>query len=220
MKELIKNAPWKRLLWALWLPVYVITYFVVEALIPEGTSNLWYTQFEFEKSIPFCEYGIVFYVSWFVYIFGVGLNLWYFHDKPFKRYMLTLCVCFYLCVVIWILFPNACDLRSASDLERKNLFTAIVALIRKADTPTNVFPSEHVIGTFAALMGYIDCGRFARHRTEGILMCVWGFAIIASTVFVKQHALIDLPSGAAMALIAGFFIYRKRLKERSPYARS
>lgn len=215
MKQFLKNAPWKRLVWAIWLPIYVAVYFIVEDFIPADQSGLWYTQFAFEQNIPFCAPMIVFYISWFALIFGVGLNLWYFHEAAFKRYMITLAVCFYLCVVIWLIVPNACDLRREADLAGSNIFTLLVGAIRRADTPTNVFPSEHVIGALAAILGYIDCGRFRRHKRRGILMCVWAGLIIVSTVLVKQHALIDLPAGALLTLLAAAFIYRRRLKEKA-----
>ena len=101
-------------------------------------------------------------------------------------------------------------------LERANVFTWILKFIYNFDTPTNVFPSEHAVGTTAALLALWDCGYMKRHRLGGCLFLLWGALIIASTALTKQHALIDLPAGILLALTGGAFVYRKRLKGTAP----
>ena len=74
------------------------------------------------------------------------------------------------------------------------------------DTNTNVFPSVHVLGVMAALA--------AVWHTPGLQKPAWrwgitlyGLIIIAATVFVKQHAAIDVLSGIFTGCIAYIFVY-------------
>ena len=74
------------------------------------------------------------------------------------------------------------------------------------DTNTNVFPSVHVLGVMAALA--------AVWHTPGLQKPAWrwgvtlyGLVIIAATVFVKQHAAIDVLSGIFTSCIAYIFVY-------------
>ncbi len=209
------TVPWKRLVWAIWLPIYLTLFFIMEAVFPGTGDNYWITSFPFEENIPVLEVFVVPYLSWFPFLFGIGANLFYFHGPEFKRYMLLMCVTFFSCAIFWMFVPNRQDLRPEY-LERANVFTWILKFIYNFDTPTNVFPSEHAVGTTAALLALWDCGYMKRHRLGGCLFLLWGALIIASTALTKQHALIDLPAGILLALIGGAFVYRKRLKGTAP----
>ena len=218
MKQFLKTAPWKRLIYAVWLPVYIAAYFLIEKLVPADGNVVWYTEFAFERLIPFIPVFIVPYLSWFALIFGTGFNLWYFQEAAFKRYMLLLCLSFYACAAFWLIVPNGCRLRVYS--EGRDVFSAVVRLIQSLDTPTNVFPSEHVIGTLAALFALIDCGYAFSHKTHFGIMCVWGALIIVSTVFTKQHALIDIPGGALTACAFALLVYRRQIFGKSRHLRT
>ncbi|MBR5379162.1 MAG: phosphatase PAP2 family protein [Clostridia bacterium] len=210
MKELFKNAPWRRLVWAAWLPIYLSVFFAAEALMPGGEEGYWLSTCAWDSYIPFCEVFVVPYLSWFFLLFGVGVNLWYCHEGPFKRYMILFCVSFFSCAVFWMIVPNIQDLRPET-FPRENVFTYAVRFIYGFDTPTNVFPSEHVVGTMAALFALVDSGWMKRHPLGALLFWLWGALIIASTLLIKQHALLDVPSGIAVALFYGVIVYRRRL---------
>jgi len=58
-----------------------------------------------------------------------------------------------LSTVIFLLWPSCQELRPAA-FPRDNLFTRCVALLYASDTNTNVFPSEHAIGSAAVWMAH------------------------------------------------------------------
>ncbi len=74
------------------------------------------------------------------------------------------------------------------------------------DTNTNVFPSVHVVGVIDAW--------FAIWHTRGLKKRAWrwstavyGVLIIASTVFIKQHAVIDVLAGLAVGFLGNYIVY-------------
>jgi membrane-associated phospholipid phosphatase len=82
---------------------------------------------------------------------------------------------------------------------------ALVAAIYAADTPTNVLPSMHVVGCLGVMAAVFDGEDFA-HRGRWFFV-LWGVAICASTVFVKQHSILDVIAGIAFSVILYLLIY-------------
>lgn len=76
-------------------------------------------------------------------------------------------------------------------------FSRLTRFIYRKDRPHCAYPSLHV--AYAVLCGYWTIMMF-----PGMLPAVVAFtaAIILSTVFLKQHALIDVVGGASLAMLA------------------
>ena len=75
------------------------------------------------------------------------------------------------------------------------------------DTNTNVFPSVHVLGVIAAVSSVWE--------TPGLRKTGWcwaatvyGLVIIASTLLVKQHALLDVLAAIPWGLASYWIVYR------------
>ena len=52
----------RELRYALWVPVYLICFFLLERLITDG---YWATQLPLDRLIPFCPVFVVFYCLWY-----------------------------------------------------------------------------------------------------------------------------------------------------------
>ena len=191
--------------YALWLPVYLLSFVLLEHM---PASGYWPTQLPLDDAIPFCEYFVIFYCLWYVLLIGVGLYLLFRDRDAFRRYMQFLAITFFLSELIWILVPNGQDLRPAV-MPRDNLFTALISALYRIDTNTNVFPSVHVVGAVGAALAVWD-SHSLRHRK----MLRWGVVVLAalicvSTLFVKQHAILDVVSGLMLSLLAALPVYRR-----------
>ena len=191
--------------YALWLPVYLLSFVLLEHV---PASGYWPTQLPLDDAIPFCEYFVVFYCLWYVLLIGVGLYLLFRDRDAFRRYMQFLAITFFLSELIWVLVPNGQDLRPAV-MPRDNLFTALISALYRIDTNTNVFPSVHVVGAVGAALAVWD-SHSLRHRN----MLRWGVVVLAalicvSTLFVKQHAILDVVSGLMLSLLAALPVYRR-----------
>ena len=200
-------GPLRELRYALWLPVYLACFFLLEHLI---TDSYWATQLPLDHLIPFCPQFVVFYCLWYPLLVSVGCYLLATDRPGFRRYMAFLAVTFFLSILIWILIPNGQDLRP--DLTgRTDFFSRWVASLYAVDTNTNVFPSVHVVGSIGAAWAVWDCSSLRRRRWPGIAATVLACLICLSTLFIKQHSLLDVAGGVVLSAMVGAVVYRHQL---------
>lgn len=74
------------------------------------------------------------------------------------------------------------------------------------DTNTNVCPSIHVLGSVAAMLGLIDCQRLQKPRFK-LFAVIAALLICVSTVFMKQHSVLDVIAAAPLCLLGHYLCY-------------
>ena len=193
-----------ELLLTLYVPVDLALFFFAEAVVP--TEGYWVSYLPLDDKIPFWEGGILFYDLWYPFLVGTGFFL-LLRDKPaYRRFLYFIIISFTASIIFCILFPNGQNLRP-EQFARDNLLTRLVGGIYAVDTNTNVFPSIHVIGACICAAAWFDSPSLRRFR--------WGAALLAaliciSTVWVKQHSVLDILGGLAVFLPLYMIIYRQR----------
>ena len=207
--QFIKKNP--HVLLALYLPVFLAAFFLLEHYV-DGDSDYWVSYLPLDDRIPFLEGFVLAYCLWYPLLLVVGLWLMVKDAPAFCRYMYVLILGFSLSLLFCAVFPNGQNLRPAV-FPRDNFCTRLLALIYAADTNTNVMPSMHVIGAAAAVFGVFD-SRTVGHWTRAAVVIV-AVLICASTVFVKQHSVLDIVVGAAVCVPLYFGVYGRR--RRKPY---
>ena len=118
-----------------------------------------------------------------------------------------------LCLILYMLFPNGLQLRpDPATLGRDNPALWLMRLLWAADSSNNVCPSIHCqsTGCMALAMWYSSLAY--RHRWVRPVTAVWATAICASTLFTKQHAVVDVVMGLAMAAV-WLPVFRRRWKK-------
>ena len=210
MSELAANARTffrqkenRYLLFGLILPAYLIAFSLIEALIPADACKP--TYIPLDDKIPFLEGFVVPYMLWFPMILAMAAYLAWRDHEGFKRYMTFLGVSLSTVLVLYVLFPNRQDLR-VTQFPRDNLFTWIVSIVYSQYTNTNVCPSLHVIGALAVLAAAWHTPRFATPlwRTAFTLTAI---LISVSTVFLKQHSVLDIPPAVLISAVAYWLVY-------------
>ncbi len=163
-----------------------------------------------DAQIPFCEYFLIPYLFWFVYIVGtLGYTL-FFDIDGFKKFMQFIMISYSITIIIYILFPNCQELRPVQ-FERDNILTRCMAFFYSFDTNTNVCPSMHVTGSVAVSL----CAWNSRHFEKPIwriLFSVVTILISVSTVFLKQHSVIDVIASLPVCLIAYIAVYKRKIR--------
>lgn len=88
----------------------------------------------------------------------------------------------------------------------------LYAWIVSVDRPSNSMPSLHaglvVYSILFALRAVRDDVPRRRHHALAIAACVWAALILYSTLATKQHWLLDLPAGAALAWLGHALAWR------------
>ena len=182
--------------WALALIPIFICYFLPEHLIVDSYHP---TQIAFDALIPFLPGFVYFYLLWFPLLVFGGLWMLFFDGKVLSRYMLYLTCAYFICAAVYLLYPNGQDLRP-EDLAVHDLTTAIMAFIYRVDTNTNVLPSLHVIGSMGAAFALCSSKRIRRPWIKAAI-AVLAALVSISTVFVKQHGVLDVAAGLAVGLV-------------------
>lgn len=171
------------------------------------TSHYRIIHVAFDDYIPFCEIFVIPYMLWFAYV-AVVVMYFFFRDKDdyFKTctFLFTGMTIFLLVSTLW---PNGHHLRPYT-MPRDNVFTFLVSMLYKADTPTNLWPSIHVYNSLGCHIAVMKSQRLRNHkaiRIGSLFLCV---SIIMSTVFIKQHSLFDVTTAFIMAGIMYGIVYR------------
>ena len=198
----VKTHP--HLLLFLYLPFYLAWFFLQEYHLA-STDGCFVSYLPLDDAIPFLPGFIYFYITWYLYLFLPAIFYLVKENGPaFTRYALFIILGFSGSLIICMLFPN-CQLLRADLPHPDSLSEFIVAAIYAADTPTNVLPSMHVVGCLGVMAAVFDGEDFA-HRGRWIFV-LWGVAICASTVFVKQHSILDVIAGVAFSAVLYLLIY-------------
>lgn len=198
----ITSPEFRHLLLLLYWPIYGLTF-----LILERGLTLSYNPVEsaFDAKIPFCEYFVPAYYFWFVFLIGIHVYTGFFDIPAFKKLMYFIIITYTVTSVIYILYPTKQELRPA-EFARDNIFVIIVKGLYDFDTNTNVCPSLHVIGSFAVLFTSWHCRRFRTFWWQlGFISAT--VLICLSTVFLKQHSIIDIWAALAVCAVAYPFAY-------------
>ena len=201
----------------LFLPGFLLCFFLVEKLVPSD-CDYWVSHCRLDDYIPFLEIFVIPYCLWYPLLFCVGIYLMLTDPPELRRYAWFLIIGCGLSLLICLLFPNGQDLRPAS-FEHENFCTWLLGKIYAADTNTNVLPSMHVVGAFAAA---VASRRSRKLRRWSPLVIAVAVLICISTVFVKQHSMLDIFAGILLALPIWWALYLrkdrklKRAKKEKP----
>ena len=198
----ITSPEYKHLLLLLYWPVYGLTFLILERVL-----TLTYHPIEaaFDSKIPFCEFFVFPNYFWFVFLLGIHLYTGFFDVPAFKKLMYFIIITYTITTVIYLIYPNKQELRP-TEFERDNFCVAIVKMLYAFDTNTNVCPSLHVIGSFAVLFTSWYCDRFKTFWWQ-LFFIPATVLISVSTVFLKQHSIIDIWVALIVCAVSFPFAY-------------
>ena len=157
--------------------------------------------------IPFCQWALIPYLFWFVYLTGTVLYTFFFDVKAFRRMMHFVILTYTVTLIAYILFPTCQNLRPAS-FSSDDLLTRMVVWLYAFDTNTNVCPSIHVIGSLAAMFALWDCKAFRRPAWKAAFG-IMALCISFSTVFIKQHSILDVLAAFIVCILGWRAVYQK-----------
>ncbi len=211
MKDFIKKY---RHAWLIltYLPIYLLWFFALERTV---TEDYYIIHSPLDSYIPFNEWFIIPYLLWFPFIAGAVLYFIFRDKSEYYRLCGLLISGMTVFLLVSTFFPNGLALRpDLSTLGRENLLLDLISLLHKADTSTNVCPSIHVYNSLAVCLAVFTSKHLkTRHAVKAgtLLLTV---LICMSTVFLKQHSVIDVFCAVVLAAVfAPLFYLRRSPKE-------
>lgn len=175
----------------LYLPLYLLIFFLAERY---QAPHYWITDCPLDCGIPFVPGFVFAYVSWYPLMIGMTLYLLFRDRRAFVEYGCMVILGLTASLATFFILPSAQNLRPEL-AGNGGLAQWLLQGIYSVDTPTNVFPSMHVVGTLAAVCAACRTPSIHPAARRGIALA--GLIINVSTLLVKQHALLDVLGGVA-----------------------
>lgn len=207
MSKHISSQPFQRIMEVLgYCAFYLLSFFLLEQ------RSVRYTILgtELDRRIPFYPVFILPYLLWFVYI-AVTL-VWFTlraEDSSYYRFTRSMALGCTVFLVISALCPNGQRLRP-DILPGGGVLEEMVRLLYRLDTPTNVFPSIHVYNSAVCCRAILGEERLRKRKGLTAVTVTLTLLIIAATVFLKQHTLLDVAGGLMLCALSSGLYYGKR----------
>ena len=185
---------------------YFILYLLTENLIPAESCypvHCW-----LDDKVPFCEWFIIPYVSWYFLIIGSLAYFLLYSVDSFKKLQTYIIITQIIAMAVYIIFPTRQDLRPTVMYD--NPLTWIVNLIYSVDTNTGVCPSLHVgysLGIASTWLREKSVPKWVRAA-----IAIWCGVICISVAFVKQHSVVDIFAAIPVCLAAEWFVFFRKKK--------
>ena len=189
-----------------YLFIYSFVYLIFFKLVELRTVDNYHNMHHFlDDKIPFNEFFAIPYFLWFFYIGYVLVKLSIKSKPDFVKAFIYIFGGMTIGLVIFLIYPTSQGLRPEI-MPRDNVLTGLVHFLHRIDTPTNVCPSLHVYDSVGACIAVIltkDCFNRAE-KYAAVLLTV---SISLSTLFLKQHSVIDVFWGLVMSAVMYFIVY-------------
>ena len=198
---------------ALYFPFYLACFIFLERMEARPYHVI---HFPLDQLIPFCEYFIIPYFLWFLYIAAVFIWLFFRDRENFYKYIVFLYTGMTIFLIASAVYPNGHLLRPA-EFDRDNIFIRMVCFLYQADTSTNILPSIHVFNSIAAHMAVVHTPGLAKNKWTVRGSRLLAVSIILSTVFLKQHSCVDVISGILLGMFMNDLVYQSSLLVKAHY---
>lgn len=155
-----------------------------------------------DARLPFWPVFIVFYIlayaQWFFGYIIIARE-----DREICRRVLGAeMIAKLICLVCFVALPTR---MVRPEVTGNGVFERLTALIYSLDAPINLFPSIHCLDSWMCFRGAQKLKRTP--RWYALFMLALTLPVLASTVLVKQHVLVDIPAGILAGEI-GLFLMR------------
>lgn len=195
----------------LYWPVFGVVFFILEDVWIRDAYTA--VSCPIDDYIPFCEGFVIPYFAWFLFLIAAHVYTLLYDVGAFRRLMGNIMVTYTLSTLIFLLFPS-CQMFRPLVFPRDNVLTDVVGWLYGFDTNTNVCPSLHVVGSVAAMLAFWDCPRFSSPKWRWCFG-VTAFLISISTIFLRQHSVLDLLVAVPVCVVGYGVIYKNPMLRKA-----
>ncbi|GGG05834.1 phosphatase PAP2 family protein [Paenibacillus abyssi] len=147
-----------------------------------------------DTKIPFIRWFVLPYMSWMPILYLSFLYFFFVNRKVYWRTLAIYNTALFVCNLCFWFFATYVP---RPVIETTDITSTLVNFIYQSDAPLNCFPSIHCLTSYLLFITVKrDLNLAAPLR---ILWIVLLWLIIASTVFIKQHSLLDVIGGIVLA---------------------
>ncbi|NOU86348.1 inositol phosphorylceramide synthase [Paenibacillus sp. LMG 31460] len=171
------------LLWINLIPILSIVYTFLNHDRP-SVRMLWA---ELDKHIPLMPIFILPYDSWYPFLLSKFIWLFLKEKETYFKTLTIMCIGLIICYLIYSVFQTTI---ARPQLTEQGIFNDMIRFVYNHDQPYNCFPSIHVLTSYIVLKGAKQCAGI--QGAAFAIVAVLYFSIIISTIFIKQHVILDV----------------------------
>ncbi|GGD67126.1 phosphatase PAP2 family protein [Paenibacillus nasutitermitis] len=149
---------------------------------------------DLDNLIPFLKLFVLPYSIWIFYIYICLIYFFIKDPRVYIRCLLTYAICALVCYGIYLVFQTTVP---RPQLSGNDPLTRLMSFVYNRDQPYNCFPSIHCFSSYMVMKALHTSG--FRNRMNQFLIYGMSSLIICSTLFVKQHVLLDVVAGVMLA---------------------
>lgn len=191
----------------LYFPVYLAVFYYLEHTTPNKIHILNCT---LDSYIPFLEIFIVPYLLWFAFMGVAGVYFFFREKESFCKLMYFGMIGMTVFLIVSYFYPNGLELRPET-FARDNIFVELTKFVYRMDTATNVLPSIHVFNSVAVCVAVYNSKKLKDKKAICNGTLILTVLIILSTMFVKQHSVVDVLSALLLSCISWELVYNDGL---------
>lgn len=183
--------------------VYLAFYFLTENIIPVESCHVIYCKLD--SIIPFCEWFVIPYTFWYLLIVFSLVYFALYNVESFKKLQTYIIITQIIAIIVYIIYPSCQNLRPA-EFPRDNFLTHCIGFIYSLDTNTGVCPSLHCaysIGIASVWLKEKDISKYWK-----IFITITVILICLSTMFIKQHSVVDFFAALPVCLVAEILVFK------------
>lgn len=176
------------------IPIVDVIYFLINNS-NNGARNL---STSFDIGLPFLKVFIIPYVVWYPFILLGFIYICFKSREVYFKTLITFIISLLCCYIIFYFFQTTTP---RPELIGNDMLTSMIRVIYTMDQPFNCFPSIHVLACYLIVRG-MDKAVKGINKVK-IVAFITSILIILSTLFIKQHVIMD----AISAIFLGEIIF-------------
>jgi len=146
--------------------------------------------------LPLCKHFIYIYNSWYPFIFLTSFIIYKEQYSNYKKLIISLLISSVISHITFIVYPT---MIIRPNIDITTITDALLKLTYTLDTPAvNCLPSVHCLFCFISIYYISKSSITTKHK---FFINFYSILIILSTLFTKQHLLIDLILAFIYAII-------------------
>ncbi|WP_057913112.1 phosphatase PAP2 family protein [Peribacillus muralis] len=178
----------------LWYLLLLVVTSSIYSIINQSSGHAVDVTTIIDGEIPFIKEFVVPYLLWYPYIYGLLIYYCFVDRKNYFVALGSLVSGKLICFLVYCLWQSTVP---RPEVVGNDIFAHLMRVVYSHDQPVNCLPSIHVLTTF--IMMIIVHKRKEQHKWEYVGVTAMGTLIIFSTLFTKQHAVLDVLSGILLA---------------------
>jgi membrane-associated phospholipid phosphatase len=171
---------------------------ILYGVLNNGDRGVYSLMTDIDRGIPFLKIFIIPYVAWYLFLSGTLVYFCLKNRETYYKTLISLDLGLLICYGVYFFYQTTVP---RPLLVGEDTLTRMVSWVYATDQPFNCFPSIHSLASYLMFKGIRHSS--IRNKRNQLIISSIAFTIILSTLFVKQHAVLD----AIVAIFLGEILF-------------